>query len=59
MFLLLAVQKPKAYIIPQGWHNVIARLKLNGVIMQQLKNDTTIKVEYYMVDDYKSMNKRL
>lgn len=51
------VEKPKAYIIPHGWHGVIARLKLNGVIMQQLKNDTTIKAEYYLVDDYKSMSK--
>ncbi|MEO8712040.1 MAG: M14 family metallopeptidase, partial [Parafilimonas sp.] len=53
----IVVQKPKAYIIPQGWHNVIARLKLNDVIMHQLKKDTIIQVEYYMVNDYKSMNK--
>ncbi len=53
----ISIQKPTAYIIQQGWHDVIRRLKLNGVIMQQLKHDTTIKVAYYMVDDYKSMNK--
>ena len=57
MFLPSTVQKPKAYIIPQGWHDVIDRLKLNNVIMHQLKKDTTISVEYYMVDDYKSMAK--
>jgi hypothetical protein len=51
------IQKPKAYIIPHGWHDVIARLKLNGVIMYQLKKDTTIHIEYYMVNDYKSMSK--
>lgn len=51
------IQKPKAYIIPHGWHDVIERLKLNGVIMQKLKKDTTIQVEYYVVNDYKSMNK--
>ena len=53
----ISIEKPKAYIVPQGWHDVIARLKLNSAIMHQLKNDTTIKVEYYIVDDYKSMNK--
>lgn len=53
----ISIQKPKAYIIPHGWHDVIARLKLNGVIMQQLKKDTIIKVAYYLVDDYKSLNK--
>lgn len=50
----VSVQKPKAYIIPQGWHKVIDRLKLNNVIMQRLKNDTTIEVEYYKVENYKS-----
>jgi len=49
------VQKPKAYIIPQGWHDVILRLKINGVAMKRLTNDTTIEVEYYHIDDYKSL----
>ncbi|MBV9962028.1 MAG: M14 family metallopeptidase, partial [Parafilimonas sp.] len=53
----VSVQKPKAYIIPHGWHEVIERLQLNNVVMHQLKNDTTIKVEYYLVDDCKSMTK--
>ncbi len=53
----MSIKKPEAYIIPQGWHDVIARLKLNGVIMQQLNKDTTINVEYYLLDDYKSMIK--
>jgi zinc carboxypeptidase len=53
----ITIEKPKAYIIPQGWHDVIARLKLNNVIMQHLKKDTVINVEYNLIDDYKSMNK--
>lgn len=48
------VQKPKAYIIPQGWHNAIDLLKLNGVKIERIKNDTTINVSYYHIDDYKS-----
>ncbi len=48
------VQKPIAYIIPQGWWKVIDLLKLNKVNMQQLKKDSTIEVEVYHIDDYKT-----
>jgi hypothetical protein len=48
------IQKPKAYVIPQGWWKVIDLLKLNKVDMHQLKKDTTIEVEVYRVDDYKT-----
>jgi hypothetical protein len=45
---------PKAYIIPQGWHDVIELLKLNKVQMQQLAKDSIIRVEAYHIDEYKS-----
>ncbi|MGZ8557355.1 MAG: M14 family metallopeptidase [Chitinophagaceae bacterium] len=48
------IQKPKAYIIPQGWWKVIDLLKLNKVELIQLKKDTTIEVEVYRIDDYKA-----
>jgi len=48
------VQKPVAYIIPQGWWKVIDLLKLNKVDMRQLKKDTTIEVRVYRIDDYKT-----
>ena len=48
------IQKPKAYIIPQGWWKVIDLLKANKVQMTQLKKDTTIEVEVYRIDDYKT-----
>ena len=48
------IQKPKAYIIPQGWWTVIDLLKANKVQMTQLKKDTTIEVEVYRIDDYKT-----
>lgn len=48
------IQKPKAYIIPQGWWTVIDLLKANRVQMTQLKKDTTIEVEVYRIDDYKA-----
>lgn len=48
------IQKPKAYIIPQGWWKVLDLLKINKVKMTQLKKDTSIEVEAYRIDDYKT-----
>ena len=50
----LEVKIPDAYIIPQGWHNVIDLLKLNAVKMHVLKRDSTITVESYKIEDYKT-----
>lgn len=49
-----SVQKPKAYIIPQGWWKVTDLLALNKVKMRQLNKDTSIEVEVYRIDEYKS-----
>jgi hypothetical protein len=51
----LFIGKPKAYIIPQGWWKVIDRLLANDVKMVKLKKDTTIQVEWYRIEDYKTM----
>ncbi len=48
------IQKPKAYIIPQGWWKVVELLKLNKVLMSQLKKDSLVEVEVYKIDDYKT-----
>ncbi len=48
------IKKPTAYVIPQGWWKVIDLLKLNQVKMRQLTKDTTIEVEVYRIDDYKT-----
>jgi hypothetical protein len=45
---------PKAYIIPQGWQEVIDLLELNGVRLHRLTKDTLMEVEAYHIDDYKS-----
>lgn len=49
------IAKPKAYIIPQGWWKVTDLLKLNKVQMSQFKKDTTIEVEVYKIEDYKTL----
>lgn len=41
----LQVKKPKAYIVPAQWHEVVERLRLNGVHMQRLERDTVLMVE--------------
>ena len=48
------IEKPTAYIIPQGWYAVVELLKLNSVVVKQFANDTTINVSVYHIDDYKS-----
>ncbi len=49
------IQKPAAYIIPQGWWKVTDLLKLNKVNMTQLKKDSSIEVEVYKIEDYKTL----
>ena len=48
----VTVTAPEAYIVPFAWEEVIERLKVNGVKMQQLKNDTTLTVESYYIESY-------
>ena len=48
------IKSPQAYVIPQGWHEVIDLLALNGVRMRRLAQDTTITVEAYHIDSYQS-----
>jgi len=50
----LEIDIPVAYIIPQGWHNVVDLLQLNAVEMQVLETDSTITVESYKFKDYKT-----
>lgn len=50
----ITVQKPKAYIIPQGWWKVIERLQVNGVRMRRLTMDTSLEVQWYKIESYQS-----
>ncbi|MEO5790097.1 M14 family metallopeptidase [Gelidibacter sp.] len=45
---------PEAYVVPQGWWNVIDLLKLNQVEMSIFEKDTTITVESYKIDTYQT-----
>lgn len=50
----LSVEKPKAYIIPQGWWKVIDRLQANNVQMRRLTKDTIIEVQWYHIENFQS-----
>ncbi|ULQ58199.1 M14 family metallopeptidase [Flavihumibacter rivuli] len=53
----LEVERPEAYIIPQGWWKVIDLLATNKVEMQQIRKDTIMALEVYRIADYKSIQR--
>ncbi|MDT7832842.1 M14 family metallopeptidase [Flavobacteriaceae bacterium S356] len=48
------VDIPQAYILQQGWHNIIDRLKNNQIEFALLDEDTTFEVDVQYIDDYKT-----
>lgn len=53
----VTVEKPFAYIIPQAWDKVVKLLALNQVKVSRLAHDTTLEVQSYYIDDYKTLPK--
>ncbi|QOD62166.1 M14 family metallopeptidase [Polaribacter haliotis] len=45
---------PKAYILPQGWHQIIDRLEINNIELTYFDKDTIISVEVNHIADYKT-----
>ena len=50
------VQKPLAYIIPKAWTKVIELLKLNNVVIKELREDAVLPVESYYIADFKTVS---
>ncbi|MFD2035081.1 hypothetical protein ACFSKL_09780 [Belliella marina] len=50
----LVLDKPEAYIIPQGWHTVVDNLRRNGVQIQELNQDSSIQVSVYHIKDFQT-----
>jgi len=50
----IEVTVPNAYIIPQGWFDVIDLLKLNQVKMTQFEKDTTLTVQSYKIVNFET-----
>ena len=49
------VIRPNAYLIPQGYSDVISRLQQNKIKMNQIVADTLMEVEVYYVESYKTV----
>jgi hypothetical protein len=45
----LKVATPKRYLIPQAWREVIERLQWNGVVLQRLDADQSLRAQVYRV----------
>ncbi|QSX37429.1 M14 family metallopeptidase [Shewanella sedimentimangrovi] len=43
----IKVSRPAAYFIPPQWQEAIARLRLHGIRMTELKQDTQMKLQQY------------
>jgi len=48
------IEIPRAYVIPQGWWQVIDRLKMNNIKMETLEKDTLIDVEVYKIEGFET-----
>jgi len=51
------VTKPKYYIVPQAWKEVIDRLRLNKIEMKVLSKDTLLEPELYYISNYKTSDR--
>ncbi len=45
---------PKYYVIPQSQYRVIEELRRNGILMTPIKKDSSITVESYRINDFKT-----
>ncbi|WP_105045001.1 M14 family metallopeptidase [Polaribacter gangjinensis] len=50
------IEIPKAYILQQGWHDVLERLKNNQIEFTRFEKDTTIVVTVNHIADFKTQN---
>lgn len=48
------VTVPQYYVIQQGWHQAIDRLKENKVLMRRILKDSVVTVTVYRIEEYKT-----
>ncbi len=46
---------PKAYVISDGWWEIIKRLEMNKINFLRINNDTILNVETYHIKNYKTV----
>ena len=45
----VSVVTPRAYVVPQGWREVVERLQWNGVQMEQIREERVQEVQVYRI----------
>ena len=50
-----SISVPEAYIIPQGWWNVIELLKLNKIKMKKVQKDTVLTAQVYKITSFETV----
>ncbi len=53
----ISVEKPKAYLIPQAYKNLVELLINNGIEVKRLEQDEVFEVEKYRIVDYETVKK--
>ncbi len=46
------VQVPKAYWIPVEWQEIIQKLRMHGIEMEEIKEPTTVSLGQYFIESY-------
>ena len=49
-----SIKKPQYYIVPQAFMEVIERMELNNLKYSTLQKDTSIELQVYYIEDYKT-----
>ncbi len=52
----LTIKKPRAYVLPAAYSQVIDRLKWNGVKFERLEKDTTVRCAFYVIRDFDTVD---
>jgi len=52
---VIGVTVPDYYILPSAWREVVKRLQLNGVIMEQLMTDSIVEADVYYIEQYETV----
>ena len=51
---VITVKRPEQYVVPQTCQKAVELLKMNQISMVPLDKDSVMKVEMYIIDDYKN-----
>lgn len=54
---VISTTVPDYYILPSAWAEVVERLQLNGVEMEELPSDSIMELDIYYIESYKTVDK--